>query len=218
MTGVRLRDTVTGETSELAADGLFVAIGHDPNTALFLDWLDHDEQGYLVTRARLDEDEHPRGLRRRRRPGPRLPAGGHGRGLWHDGRARRAAVPRGGEPPPASPARAAPRRWLQQRAARAPPPASTARRGVSGRRRRYARGTVSGRWIDLLDPTREELLGALPDGVDPDVVDLLAARAGGVREPRPFLEGHGGAWSASSSTRCREATRDGSRTERWASS
>ncbi len=48
VTGVRLRDTVTGETSELPADGLFVAIGHDPNTALFLDWLDHDDQGYLV--------------------------------------------------------------------------------------------------------------------------------------------------------------------------
>ena len=49
VTGVRLRDTVSGETSELEADGIFVAIGHDPNTALFLDWLDHDEQGYLVT-------------------------------------------------------------------------------------------------------------------------------------------------------------------------
>ena len=49
VTGVRLRDTVTGEESEIAADGLFVAVGHDPTTALFLDWLDHDEQGYLVT-------------------------------------------------------------------------------------------------------------------------------------------------------------------------
>jgi thioredoxin reductase (NADPH) len=49
--GVRLRDTVTEETSELEADGIFVAIGHDPNTALFLDWLDHDEQGYLVTES-----------------------------------------------------------------------------------------------------------------------------------------------------------------------
>jgi thioredoxin reductase (NADPH) len=48
VTGVRIRDTVTGETSDLAADGIFVAIGHDPTTALFLDWLDHDEQGYLV--------------------------------------------------------------------------------------------------------------------------------------------------------------------------
>ena len=49
VTGVRLRDTVTGEPTEIAADGVFVAIGHDPNTALFLDWLDHDEGGYLVT-------------------------------------------------------------------------------------------------------------------------------------------------------------------------
>jgi thioredoxin reductase (NADPH) len=50
LTGVRLRDTRTGAESELEADGLFVAIGHDPNTALFLDWLDHEpETGYLVT-------------------------------------------------------------------------------------------------------------------------------------------------------------------------
>jgi thioredoxin reductase (NADPH) len=50
VTGVRLRDTVTGETSELATDGFFVAIGHDPNTALFVDQLDHeDDTGYLVT-------------------------------------------------------------------------------------------------------------------------------------------------------------------------
>jgi thioredoxin reductase (NADPH) len=48
--GVRLRSTVTGETWDLPADGFFVAIGHDPNTALFLDQLDHDEAGYLVTR------------------------------------------------------------------------------------------------------------------------------------------------------------------------
>ena len=50
MRGVRLRDTQTGETSELDASGLFVAIGHDPNTALFLDQLDHDGAGYLLTR------------------------------------------------------------------------------------------------------------------------------------------------------------------------
>jgi thioredoxin reductase (NADPH) len=48
VTGVRLRDTVSGELSEIPADGVFVAIGHDPTTALFLDWLDHDEQGYLI--------------------------------------------------------------------------------------------------------------------------------------------------------------------------
>jgi thioredoxin reductase (NADPH) len=48
--GVRLRDLDTGETSEIPAQGLFVAIGHDPNTKLFLEQLDHDEAGYLVTK------------------------------------------------------------------------------------------------------------------------------------------------------------------------
>jgi thioredoxin reductase (NADPH) len=52
VTGLRLRDTITGDAREVEADGLFVAIGHDPTTALFLDWLDHDEQGYLVTEPR----------------------------------------------------------------------------------------------------------------------------------------------------------------------
>jgi thioredoxin reductase (NADPH) len=47
--GVRLRDLSTGETTQIPAQGLFVAIGHDPNTKLFLDQLDHDEAGYLVT-------------------------------------------------------------------------------------------------------------------------------------------------------------------------
>jgi thioredoxin reductase (NADPH) len=47
--GLRLRSTKTGETWEVEADGLFVAIGHDPNTSLFLDQLDADANGYLVT-------------------------------------------------------------------------------------------------------------------------------------------------------------------------
>jgi thioredoxin reductase (NADPH) len=46
---VRVRDLDTGETTDLPAQGLFVAIGHDPNTKLFLEQLDHDEAGYLVT-------------------------------------------------------------------------------------------------------------------------------------------------------------------------
>ena len=50
VTAVRLQDVRTGETTDVEADGLFVAIGHDPNTALFLDQLDHDDAGYLVTR------------------------------------------------------------------------------------------------------------------------------------------------------------------------
>jgi magnesium transporter len=48
---------------------------------------------------------------------------------------------------------------------------------------------VGARWIDLLDPSRDEVLTALPEGVDPDVVDVLAGE--GAREPRPLLEGHG---------------------------
>jgi thioredoxin reductase (NADPH) len=47
--GVRIRDLNTDELLEIPAQGLFVAIGHDPNTKLFLDQLDHDEAGYLVT-------------------------------------------------------------------------------------------------------------------------------------------------------------------------
>jgi thioredoxin reductase (NADPH) len=47
--GVRLHDVETDETWELGVDGVFVAIGHDPNTKLFVDQLDHDDAGYLVT-------------------------------------------------------------------------------------------------------------------------------------------------------------------------
>jgi thioredoxin reductase (NADPH) len=48
VTGVRLRDTMNGETREHATDGLFVAIGHSPNTELFRDWLELDADGYVV--------------------------------------------------------------------------------------------------------------------------------------------------------------------------
>jgi thioredoxin reductase (NADPH) len=53
--GLRLRNTVSGETWEVEADGLFVAIGHDPNTELFRDQLDHDDGGYLVTKPGTTE-------------------------------------------------------------------------------------------------------------------------------------------------------------------
>jgi len=59
LTGARLRDTVTDETSEIAADGLFVAIGHDPNTKLFVDQLEHDDAGYLVTQPGTTETNVP---------------------------------------------------------------------------------------------------------------------------------------------------------------
>lgn len=44
-----LENVKTGERSELPVAGFFVAIGHEPNTALFRGWLDMDENGYLVT-------------------------------------------------------------------------------------------------------------------------------------------------------------------------
>ncbi|SDD82761.1 thioredoxin-disulfide reductase [Rhodospira trueperi] len=49
VTGVRLRDVQTGALSDLAVDGVFIAIGHKPNTELFTGQLDMDETGYLVT-------------------------------------------------------------------------------------------------------------------------------------------------------------------------
>ena len=49
VTGARLKDTVTGETRDVEADGVFIAIGHDPSTALFEGKLKRDEDGYLMT-------------------------------------------------------------------------------------------------------------------------------------------------------------------------
>jgi thioredoxin reductase (NADPH) len=48
--GVRLRDTETDKVWDIPTNGVFVAIGHDPNTALFVDQLEHDENGYLLTK------------------------------------------------------------------------------------------------------------------------------------------------------------------------
>ena len=48
LTGLRLVDTVTGETSEFACEGAFVAIGHSPATELFKGKLEMDESGYLI--------------------------------------------------------------------------------------------------------------------------------------------------------------------------
>jgi thioredoxin reductase (NADPH) len=49
MTGLRLRDVETGATREFAADAMFIAIGHDPNTGIFRGQLDLDEAGYIVS-------------------------------------------------------------------------------------------------------------------------------------------------------------------------
>ena len=48
VSGLRLRDTQTGETDEVDMQGLFIAIGYRPNTDAFRDWLEVDDKGYLV--------------------------------------------------------------------------------------------------------------------------------------------------------------------------
>lgn len=47
--GVRLKNVKTGEAQEFKCDGVFIAIGHDPNTKLFAGQLELDEQGYIIT-------------------------------------------------------------------------------------------------------------------------------------------------------------------------
>ena len=49
VTGVRLKNLKTGETQDFKTDGLFVAIGHEPNTKLFVGQLDLDPAGYILT-------------------------------------------------------------------------------------------------------------------------------------------------------------------------
>ena len=49
VTGARLRNVKTGETREIAADGVFIAIGHDPATQLFKGLVEMDDEGYIVT-------------------------------------------------------------------------------------------------------------------------------------------------------------------------
>jgi thioredoxin reductase (NADPH) len=49
VTGIRIRNVETDAVSEIACDGFFVAIGHDPSTSLFKGQLEMDRDGYLVT-------------------------------------------------------------------------------------------------------------------------------------------------------------------------
>ena len=50
VSGLKLRHAETNETREVEVDGVFVAIGHDPNTAVFKGTLDMDANGYLVAK------------------------------------------------------------------------------------------------------------------------------------------------------------------------
>ncbi|MEK7666004.1 MAG: thioredoxin-disulfide reductase [Patescibacteria group bacterium] len=51
MTGVRVLNNKTNEISEISADGLFVVIGHKPNTEIFIGQIELDQKGYVVTKS-----------------------------------------------------------------------------------------------------------------------------------------------------------------------
>jgi thioredoxin reductase (NADPH) len=59
VTGVRLRDTVTGELSDLPVTGLFMAIGHDPRSQLVHGQVDIDPDGYVLTVGRTTHTNLP---------------------------------------------------------------------------------------------------------------------------------------------------------------
>ena len=50
VTGVVLKDTISGKVSEEPCDGIFMAIGHTPNTRIFRDYIDLDQNGYIITK------------------------------------------------------------------------------------------------------------------------------------------------------------------------
>jgi thioredoxin reductase (NADPH) len=58
-TGVVLKDTKTGKTEDFSCDGMFIAIGHTPNTELFEGQIDLDEKGYIVTNGRSTRTSVP---------------------------------------------------------------------------------------------------------------------------------------------------------------
>ncbi len=49
VTGVKIKNTKSGEISEINCEGVFIAIGHKPNTDMFKEHLDMDEEGYIIT-------------------------------------------------------------------------------------------------------------------------------------------------------------------------
>ena len=57
--GVLVRNLKSNERSELATEGLFVAIGHDPATELFRGQLEIDEAGYIITKGKTTETSVP---------------------------------------------------------------------------------------------------------------------------------------------------------------
>ena len=93
VSGLRLIDTETGDLREMQTDGLFVAIGHRPNTAAFRDWLEVDAKGYLVVRDKTEQPDRGRVHRWRRPRSPLPPGRDRSRRRLH-GRDRRGALAR----------------------------------------------------------------------------------------------------------------------------
>ncbi len=97
VTGARLRNVKSGATTELAAMGVFIAIGHTPNTSIFEGQLDM-AGGYIKVpqrhRRQRDGNERVRSVRRGRRRRSRLSAGGDLGGDRLHGGARRRGLPR----------------------------------------------------------------------------------------------------------------------------
>jgi thioredoxin reductase (NADPH) len=56
VTGVRIKDTLTGETQTIDAEGVFIAIGHQPNTGIFKGQLEMDETGYLKIKSGIAQN------------------------------------------------------------------------------------------------------------------------------------------------------------------
>ena len=86
VTGLTLRNVRTGALSQLPVDGVFIAIGHTPNTTIFRGQVELDERRLRGHQARPDPDLRARRVRGRRRAGQALAPGDHrGRDRVHRG-------------------------------------------------------------------------------------------------------------------------------------
>ncbi|HEY9186730.1 MAG TPA: thioredoxin-disulfide reductase [Ignavibacteria bacterium] len=52
VTGAKIKNVKTGEISEVKCDGIFIAIGHEPNTSMFKDYIDLDQNGFIITKPK----------------------------------------------------------------------------------------------------------------------------------------------------------------------
>ena len=82
-----------GDDVELDIDGAFIAIGHEPNSDIVAGQVEVDEERLRAHRGQVHPDEPDGRVRGRRPRRSHLPPGGHRRGQWLSGRARRGVVP-----------------------------------------------------------------------------------------------------------------------------